>query len=109
MKAIHEMISAQTEIISCHKTGRYQKKWTTDDVVSKMYTMLYTMFVEAGVAIRLSSSVSCNKDGQIVKRVEEACGLPSEYGYAHPDYVLFFDEVGDKINMKDNCALGGKE
>ena len=35
--------------------------------------------------------------------------MPSEYEYTHPDYVLFFDEVGDNTNMKNDCALGGQK
>jgi len=52
------------------------------------------MFEEAGVTITLNCQVSRNKKGIIVTREEESFGLPSEYEYIHPDYVLFLMKLG---------------
>ena len=74
-----------------------------------MYSILYIMFVEGGVDTELDNKVLRNKQRSRVTREEEEFGLPSEYEYTHPDYVLFVDEVSDNTHTKDDGPLGGEK
>ena len=62
--------------------------------------MLYVMFVEAGVVIELDFQVCRDKQGNIATSSEEVFGLPSEYEYIHPDYVLFSDNYMEMKYLK---------
>ena len=39
---------------------------------------------------------------------EEALGMKVMHRVNHPEYMLFVDEVGNNINMKDDGKVGGK-
>jgi hypothetical protein len=37
------------------------------------------------------------------------CGLPTQYGLIHPDYVLFVDETGKNTKQKTDSHIGGQK
>lgn len=70
--------------------------------------MFYAMFVEADVLIELDSQVCRDEQVNTMTSSEEIFGLLSEYEYIHPDCVIFFDEVSDNTNMKDDELKGAR-
>ena len=56
----------------------------------------------------LEEPVWMNLEGDIVNSEAEAFGEKVSQTVKHPDYVLFVDEVGNNMNMKDNGRVGGE-
>lgn len=57
----------------------HRSDWSKPEFIEQMYDVIYDVFIEAGVAVKLDN----------------------------PDYVIFADEVGFNTNMKDDGNIAG--
>mmetsp|Transcript_17160 Transcript_17160/g.26242 ORF Transcript_17160/g.26242 Transcript_17160/m.26242 type:complete len:139 (+) Transcript_17160:772-1188(+) len=85
-----------------------RKEWSTYQNISKMYDIVYDGMVEAQVATKLPSSVWMDRDGKVVSK-NEAFGQEVTHQVDHPEYIIFVDEVGNNLNMKDDKPIGGEK
>ena len=85
--------------------------WVTYSNVKKMYDLVYDQMVKSGVARQLSPSecyyVNC--EGERVDKQKESVGLKVNIEITHPEWIIFGDEVGTDINMKDDGNVGGQK
>ena len=49
-----------------------------------------------------------NNDGDRVKSEKYSVGLKIKVEINHPEWILFGDEVGTDISMKDDGSVGGQ-
>ena len=76
-----------------------------------MYDLVYDQMVKAGVARTLfpSEFYYVNEKGEKVGKKIESVGLQVKIEVTHPEWILFGDEVGTDINMKDDGHVGGQK
>ena len=76
-----------------------------------MYDLVYEQMISAGLARRLAPSEQywIDKNGDKVHNEENAVGLKVEVEITHPDWIIFGDEVGIDICMKDDGHVGGQK
>ena len=84
--------------------------WSTYENFEKMYDHIYDEMVSAGIAVPLPSAVCMDSHGNVVdSQSSTAFGLPVEYSLAHPDHLLFLDEMGIDTNQKKDGHVGGEK
>jgi len=84
--------------------------WSTHENFEDMYNHIYDEMVSAGIAVPLQSAVCMDIHGNIVDRDSNTVfGLPVEHILAHPDHLLFMDEMGLDTNQKKDGHVGGKK
>jgi hypothetical protein len=69
---------------------------------ANMYDRVYETLVQSGVAEKLDHDVWRDIENNIVntEAEAEAYGRQTGYSLVHPDKLVFFDEVGEKILQK---------
>jgi len=74
-----------------------------------MYDQIYDKMVSAGIAVPLPSAICMDIHGNVVDcQCSTAFELPVEYSLAHPDHLLFLDEMGINTNQKRMDMLVAK-
>ena len=82
--------------------------WMHYSYIDDMYTKIYEIFVESGVAHSIENEVAFDKAGNQVEIGSPLqYGLPSNIVIDHPEFLLFIDETGINTNQKDNGQMGG--
>lgn len=85
-----------------------RKEWSTYQNVEKMYNLVYNGMVEARVAEKLPEPVWMDRSGEIVSK-DKAFGQQVSHKVTHPEYLIFVDEVGNNLNMKNDKPIGGQK
>ena len=85
--------------------------WVTYSNVNKMYDLVYDQMVTAGVACQLSPSefYYVNGEGETVDKQIASVGLKVKIEITHPEWIIFGDEVGTDLNMKDDGNVAGQK
>ena len=76
-----------------------RKEWMTYVNFEKVYNLVYTTMVEAGVAQSYPIPFLMDKLGKIVVKEADAYGLPVDLKLNHNDNVFFVNEVINKTNI----------
>ena len=73
-----------------------------------MHDLIYPQMVESGIAKRLETPVWMDQNGNIVGE-KDALGKMVDYSLKHPECLVFVDEVGNNMNVKDDGRVGGEK
>ena len=90
------------------KFAEVRSNWITYKNFKKMYKLVYSGMVKAGVAIELEEGEWQDINGQKCEE-KDAHGLKVHHQLTHPEYVVHVDEVGNNTNQKDNGLVGGEK
>ena len=79
--------------------------------ISKMYDLVYAQMVKDGVSHQLHPSeyYYVNAEGEKVECETSGVGLQVKIEIKNPQWILFGDEVGTDISMKDDGHVGGQK
>ena len=85
-------------------------EWVTYQNVESMYNLVYEQMIDSGLARRLleSEQYFVNENGEVVESENDAFGKKIIVEITHPEWILFGDEVGTDISMKDDGHVGGQ-
>jgi hypothetical protein len=89
-----------TDVITSKKAVRFGSKrddWWHLENCGDMYDGVYDKLVQSGVAEKLDHVVWRDIENNIFNTEAEAHGRQTGYSLAHPDKLVFFDEVGKNI------------
>ena len=73
-----------------------------------MYDLVYDRMEQARILEALDEPVWINHEGGIFMSAEESLGMKVTHRLNHPEYMLFVDEVGNNINIKDDGKVRGE-
>ena len=84
--------------------------WCTYTNFRKMYQMVETKMIEAGVAEKINEPVWMTKDGKVVSEnnKHQAYGCKVSLHITHPEMVIMADEVGANTSQKGDGHVGGE-
>lgn len=91
------------EITSKYITNvkHYRSTWSTHAMLSDMYNIVYSLFLDWGLAEKLPEPQWQDEEGNEVPE-HDALGCKVEYKLLYPDRILTMDETGDKGNQADD-------
>ena len=94
-----------------YRVAANRTEWVTYQNIECMYNLVYEQMIASGLACRLPESEQyfVNKDGEVVESENEAFGKKVIVEITHPKWILFGDEVGTDISMKDDGHVGGQK
>ena len=98
----------ELDVANGYKVSSTRTKWVTYANIEKMYELVYTQMVNAGVARWLPSSERyyVNDEGDKLESEGDSVGLKVTVEITHPEWILFGDEVGTDISQKDDGNVG---
>ena len=82
--------------------------WSTYENIEKMYDLVYKQMVLSGVAQDLPEDrrYYVNQHNRQTNDVKQAYGKLIDIEIVNPDWILFGDEVGCNINMREDGRVG---
>ena len=101
----------ELDVATGYNVSSTRTEWVTYANIEKMYHLVYTQMVNAGVARWLPDSEQyyVNDEGEKVESALDSVGLKVEVEITHPEWILFGDEVGTDISQKDDGNVGGQK
>ena len=99
--AFHKRYSEISTKFICN-VKHYRSTWSTYALLEDMYQIIYNLFLQWKLAIKLPAPQWQDEYGNEVPK-EQAMGSQVEYKLLHPDMILTMDETGDNGNQADDA------
>ena len=85
------------------------KNWTQYRFFREMYSDVYRVMVEAGLATKLRHPIWIDKNGKPVLDELDGSGFKVNIDLTHPDCVVVLDEAGGDNSMVQDGAYAGRK
>ena len=92
-----------------YKVASDRTEWVNYTNIDQMYDLEYEQMIKSGIAVALPESdwYYINDEGEKVDCEKDAVGHLVKVEITHPEWLLFGDEVGTEMSMKDDGHIGG--
>jgi hypothetical protein len=105
----YSFISRNEKMIRSKKGRKFQldrSNWTKYQNFKNMYNDVEVEMINAGIATKLPSPVSCDSEGKLIDEID-GVGMKVKVKLNRPDMCVMLDEVGCNLNMTKDGHTGG--
>jgi hypothetical protein len=105
----YSFLSRNEKMIRSKKGRKFEldrSNWTKYMNFKNMYDDVETEMIDAGIATKHPSPVSCDSEGKLVDKID-GVGMKVKVKLNCPDMCVVLDEVGCNLNMTKDGHTGG--